>query len=61
VHEHSANDGHRDTSLNRSAFQATTHCSTGCAIGEVLGMSIATALDWSSGRGHAVVHDLHAH
>jgi Domain of unknown function (DUF4396) len=36
-HQHSA-------SLNRSAFQATVHCLTGCAIGEILGMVIATAL-----------------
>ena len=34
-------------SLNRLAFLATVHCLTGCAIGEVLGMVIGTALDWS--------------
>jgi hypothetical protein len=34
-------------SLNRLAFSATVHCLTGCAIGEVLGMIIGTALDWS--------------
>jgi Domain of unknown function (DUF4396) len=34
------------TSLNRLAFSATTHCLTGCAIGEVLGLAIATALGW---------------
>ena len=33
-------------SLNRTAFQATLHCLTGCAIGEVLGLVIATALGW---------------
>ena len=33
--------------LNRLAFSATVHCLTGCAIGEVLGMIIGTALDWS--------------
>ena len=32
--------------LNRLAFQATVHCLTGCAIGEVLGLAIATALGW---------------
>ena len=32
------------TSLNRLAFSATLHCLTGCAIGEVLGMVIGTAL-----------------
>ena len=31
------------TPLTRSAVQATLHCLTGCAIGEVLGMVIATA------------------
>jgi hypothetical protein len=35
-------------SLNRVAFQATIHCLTGCAIGEVLGMVIATALGWGA-------------
>ena len=33
-------------SLNRVAFAATWHCLTGCAIGEVLGLVIATALGW---------------
>jgi hypothetical protein len=33
-------------SLNRLAVSATTHCLTGCAIGEVTGMVIATALGW---------------
>jgi hypothetical protein len=35
-------------SLNRLAASATTHCLTGCAIGEVLGLAIATALDWGN-------------
>jgi Domain of unknown function (DUF4396) len=35
-------------SLNRLAVQATTHCLTGCAIGEVLGMVISTALGWGN-------------
>jgi hypothetical protein len=34
-------------SLNRLAISATTHCLTGCAIGEISGMAIATALGWS--------------
>jgi len=33
-------------SLNRLAFDATRHCLTGCAIGEVLGLAGATALGW---------------
>ena len=36
----------RGSSLNRLAFSATVHCLTGCAIGEVLGMVIGTALGW---------------
>jgi hypothetical protein len=39
--------GHND-SLNRLAFSATAHCLTGCAIGEVLGMVIGTALGWGN-------------
>lgn len=35
-------------SLNRTAFAATWHCLTGCAIGEVLGLVIGTALDWGN-------------
>jgi hypothetical protein len=34
--------------LNRLAVSATTHCLTGCAIGEFLGMAIATALGWGN-------------
>ena len=33
--------------LTRLAVSATLHCLTGCAIGEVLGMVIGTALGWS--------------
>src|SRR5215204_6708375 len=36
------------SSLNRTAFSATLHCLTGCAIGEVLGMVIGTALGWGN-------------
>ncbi|TMC70831.1 MAG: DUF4396 domain-containing protein [Chloroflexi bacterium] len=32
------------SSTSRLAFQATTHCLTGCAIGEVLGLASGTAL-----------------
>jgi hypothetical protein len=37
---------HAEVSLNRLAASATTHCLTGCAIGEVLGFVIGTALGW---------------
>jgi uncharacterized protein DUF4396 len=36
------------SSLNRLAVMATTHCLIGCAIGEVAGMAIATALGWGN-------------
>ena len=34
--------------LTRSAISATLHCLTGCAIGEVLGMVLTTALGWGN-------------
>jgi hypothetical protein len=34
--------------LNRTAFSATVHCLTGCAIGEVLGLVLSTWWDWSN-------------
>ena len=37
-----------ESSLNRTAFSATTHCLTGCAIGEVLGMVLATWWGWGN-------------
>ena len=43
--------GHQPTSgkeLTRLAVSATLHCLTGCAIGEVLGMVIGTALGWGN-------------
>jgi hypothetical protein len=44
--EHGANRAADRGSLNRLAASATNHCLTGCVIGEVLGMVIATALGW---------------
>jgi len=35
-----------NTSPNKTALSATLHCLTGCAIGEVLGMVISSALLW---------------
>ena len=35
-------------SLNRLAFSATAHCLCGCAIGEVLGMILATWWGWGN-------------
>jgi uncharacterized protein DUF4396 len=34
-------------SVNRLAFQATNHCLTGCGIGEVLGLALATWWGWN--------------
>jgi len=34
--------------VNRLALSATTHCLTGCVIGEVAGMAIATAFGWGN-------------
>jgi hypothetical protein len=37
-----------DQSLNRLAFMATVHCLSGCAIGEILGMVLATWWGWGN-------------
>jgi len=38
----------------RTAIGATIHCLTGCAIGEVLGMVISSALDWGNAASIAL-------
>ena len=43
-----------DRSLDRLAVSATLHCLTGCALGEVVGMAIATAFGWSAGASIAL-------
>jgi hypothetical protein len=45
--EHSAAVAPR-SDLNRLAISATTHCLIGCALGELTGMMIATALGWGA-------------
>jgi hypothetical protein len=50
----SAHAHHQPASLTRSAVQATLHCLTGCAIGEVLGMVIATAVGLGDAASIAV-------
>lgn len=37
-----------NTTSNKVALMATLHCLTGCAIGEVLGMIISSALNWDA-------------
>ena len=58
AHEHESHHAHVDrpltaqaptvASLNRLALAATVHCLSGCAVGEVLGMVIGSALRWSN-------------
>jgi hypothetical protein len=45
--DHPGHLAHGGGSLNRLAASATTHCLTGCAIGEVLGFVIGTWRGWS--------------
>jgi hypothetical protein len=44
-HDHAAEHA-SGSALNRLALSATVHCLTGCAIGEVLGMILATWWGW---------------
>jgi hypothetical protein len=37
-----------NNNINQTAVSATLHCLTGCAIGEILGLIIGTALGWSN-------------
>jgi protein-S-isoprenylcysteine O-methyltransferase Ste14 len=56
-HEHHAPLPTEGRALDRVAFSATLHCLTGCAIGEIVGMVVGTALglsDWGT-VGLAVV------
>jgi hypothetical protein len=47
-HHHRRHATDRRPSLTRTAWSATLHCLTGCAIGEVLGMATGTALGWGN-------------
>jgi len=47
--ESAVGDASPGRGINRLAVTATNHCLTGCAIGEVAGMAIATALGWGNG------------
>ncbi len=44
---HAGHAGHAGASW-ATAMKATLHCLTGCAIGEILGMAIGTALGWGN-------------
>lgn len=39
---------HHDMNINKMAASATLHCLTGCALGEVTGLIVGTALGWST-------------
>jgi hypothetical protein len=50
AHDHHAAHEHGTEHVSWAmALSATLHCLTGCAIGEVTGMIIGTALGWSDG------------
>jgi hypothetical protein len=52
AHIHAGHTRHTDAAQPGAtwavAVQATLHCLTGCAIGEVLGMVVGTALGWGN-------------
>jgi hypothetical protein len=45
---HGTHQAMTDSALTRTAISATLHCLTGCAIGEVLGMALATWWGWGN-------------
>jgi Domain of unknown function (DUF4396) len=51
-HDHRDQPGGR--ALTRLAVSATLHCLTGCAIGEILGLVLATWWGWSNGPSIAL-------
>ena len=52
-HDHQAAQP-QGAALTRLAVSATLHCLTGCAIGEVLGLVLATWWGWSNGPSIAL-------
>jgi hypothetical protein len=48
AHDHSAHAPASGRELTRTAITATLHCLTGCAIGEVLGLVLATWWGWGN-------------
>ena len=45
---HDGHSGHDSHDMSGMAVSATLHCLTGCAIGEILGLLIGTALGWGN-------------
>src|SRR5918912_510056 len=48
MHEHTDHRRPTGSALTRLAVSATLHCLTGCAIGEILGLVLATWWGWSN-------------
>jgi len=50
VHDQGVHEGHAEATSSAwgTAISATLHCLTGCAIGEVLGMVLATWWGWAN-------------
>lgn len=46
---HAAHAGHDMSGINNMALSATLHCLTGCAIGEIAGLMMGTAIGLSTG------------
>lgn len=46
THKNHGHEHHANMSINKMAASATLHCLTGCALGEVAGLVIGTALGW---------------
>lgn len=58
-HQHAhAGHHHGGESLNYIAFVATLHCLSGCAVGEIAGLMIGTALGWGNGTTIALAVSL---
>ena len=53
THTPYAHDG-SSQGLTRIAITATAHCLTGCAIGEIAGLALATALGWGNAAAIAL-------
>jgi len=53
-HHHHTSAQPQGAALTRLAVSATLHCLTGCAIGEVLGLVLATWWGWSNGPSIAL-------
>jgi Domain of unknown function (DUF4396) len=54
AHDHPHRHTDSGSELTRTAIAATLHCLTGCAIGEILGMVLATALGFGDAASIAL-------